>query len=337
MDWQRFQPPRLELARLPTPLARLQRLESALGAAGPIYVKRDDLTGLEMSGNKVRKLEYIAAAALADGVDTLITEGTPQSNHCRATAAVCARLGMQAVLLLRPPAPPGAPVGNHLLDALLGADMRQFTRAELNAQRPVIVQGVLDELAGQGRRGRYTPPGASEPLGCWGYIRAAAELAAQLDERGVHACDIVAGVSSGGTHAGLALGAALLERAHWAIWAVPVSDDVAFHTREVGALYGAAVQAYGLPTPAQPQLRFLDGFIGEGYGVPTPEGLDALRLLARTEALLLDPVYTAKAFAALLEGVRSGRFARPERPAVFIHTGGIFSNFAWPELLSPSA
>ncbi|MBK9118811.1 MAG: D-cysteine desulfhydrase family protein [Phycisphaerales bacterium] len=327
-------PNRIRLANLPTPLVPLERLGQALGGAR-LWLKRDDLTGLEISGNKIRKLEYIAAAALAAGCDTLVTEGTPQSNHCRATAATCARLGLHCVLLLRP-APTMAPQGNHLLDVLFGAECRGFTREEFRARSDAIVTGVLGELRAAGRKPRWTPAGASEPLGCWGYIRAAAELADQLHKVGVHECDVVVALSSGGTYAGLLLGMLQHRLDHWRLWAVPVSDDTAYHQREVRRLCEEAIAQYGLRVklPTEP-LPLLDGHIGPGYAVPTPAALAALRELARTEAILLDPVYTAKAFGALRAGIHSGRFGF-DRPAVFIHTGGLLSNFAWPEVLLES-
>lgn len=325
-------PKRVTLAELPTPLVRLERLEQALGGA-EIWLKRDDLTGLEISGNKVRKLEYVVADALATGCDTLVTEGTPQSNHCRATAAVCAKVGLRSHLLLRPEPPDGPPVGNQLLDALFGAEVSSFPREQFEADRDQIVARVLGEIETAGHKPRFTPAGASEPLGCWGYIRAAAELADQLNQAGVGECDILLPISSGGTYAGMLLGQWIHQLAHWNVWAVPVSDDVAYHTRAIGRLCRAAIEQFELPTTfhgAAPQ--FIDGYVGEGYAIPYDAAIDAIRMLARTEGIILDPVYTAKAFCALLDGVREGRFGT-RRPVVFIHTGGIFSDFAWPEVL----
>ncbi len=324
------EPPRIELARLPTPLVRLERLSVELGVE--IWLKRDDLTGLELSGNKVRKLEYVAADALASGCDTLVTEGTSQSNHCRATAAVCAKLGLQAVLLFRPEPPVGVQ-GNHLLDVLLGAQTRAYPRPWFDENRDGVVAGVLAELQSAGRKPRWTPAGASEPLGCWGYIRAAGELAGQTADAGLVRCDVVTAVSSGGTLAGLLLGGRLHRAEHLTWWGVPVSDDVAYHTRAIAALCAETAGRYGLDAGIEPgELNFLDGFVGEGYGIPYPEAIEAIRLLARSEGVMLDPVYTGKAFCGMLAAIRAGRIGR-DRPVVFIHTGGLFSDFAWPELL----
>lgn len=326
-----LEPDRILLANLPTPLVRLERLGPALGGA-QIWVKRDDLTGLELSGNKVRKLEYVAADALAGGCDTLVTEGTPQSNHCRATAAVCARLGLHCVLLLRPPAV-DSPQGNHLLNVLFGAELRSFTRPEFEARRDALVADVLAELKASGRTPRWTPMGASEPLACWGYMRAMAELAEQLGAAGIGDCDVVMAVSSGATYAGALLGKALHRLDQCRLWAVPVSDDVAYHTAEVGRLCRGAIERFDLPVAFdQCALQFIDGYVGDGYAIPYAAAIESLRLLARTESLVLDPVYTAKTFCALFDGVTARRFGF-ERPVVFWHTGGIFSDFAWPEVL----
>ena len=325
------EPARITLAALPTPLVRLERLGRRIGDA-QIWMKRDDLTGLEFSGNKIRKLEYVVADALAQGCDTLVTEGTCQSNHCRATAAVCARLGMQAVLLLRPEST-GEPQGNHLLDVLFGARTHFYERERFENDRQAIVETVLADLTADGRKPRWIPMGASEPLGCWGYIRAVVELADQLRTVGVGACDVIVPVSSGGTYAGALLGTLVHRLESLCVWGVPVSDDVAYQTREVGGLCRLAAKQFDLKVEiADAHMRFLDGYVGEGYGIPYAAAIEAIGLLAQTEGIILDPVYTAKAFCALQDGCRDGRFGR-ERPVVFIHTGGIFSNFAWPQTL----
>lgn len=325
-------PKRVVLTNPPTPLVRLERLARELGG-GEIWLKRDDLTGLELSGNKVRKLEYVVADALARGCDTLITEGTPQSNHCRATAAACAKVGLRCRLLFRPSPPSGPPVGNHLLDVLFGAEVSGYSREIFERERERIVEDVLAEERAAGHAPRFTPMGASEPLGCWGYIRAAAELAQQLAEIDVSECDILLPISSGGTTAGLVLGKLIHRLDQWSIHAAPVSDDVAHHQREVARLCRATIEEFGLPAEFDPAaVDFFEGYVGEGYAIPYPAAIDAIRLLARVEGIVLDPVYTGKAFCALIDGVRDGRLGT-RRPVVFIHTGGVFSDFAWPARL----
>ena len=324
-------PQRVKLIQGPTPLVRLERLGRDLGAN--LWMKRDDLTGLEISGNKIRKLEYVAADALLAGYDTLVTEGTPQSNHCRATATVCAKLGLHCHLLFRPAPPPGLPQGNHLLDTLFGAEVSSYEWPQFFASQDEIIEDTLDRLRDAGHKPRYTPMGASEPLGCWGYIRGAAELADQLYKAGIGECDVILPLSSGGTYAGMLLGRWIHHLYHWNIWAVPVSDDVAYQTENIRRLTRATIEQFELPADyRESDLQFLDGYVGAGYAIPYQAAIDSIRLLAKTEAILLDPVYTGKAFCALLDGIRDGYFGK-KRPAIFLHTGGIFSNFGWPELL----
>lgn len=329
-------PPRIALARLPTPLLRLARLSHECGAE--IWIKRDDLTGLELSGNKVRKLEFVIADARARGCDCIITEGTPQSNHCRATAAACARLGLEARLLLRPAPPAGPPQGNLLLDHAFGARCYTFARPDFDQRRAELVTAALNQARADGRTPHYTPMGASEPAGCWGYIEALRELLIQLDTADIAACDLLLPVSSGGTLAGAALGIERLDAAdRIRLRGIAVSDDVDHHRDLFARLRRETIEAYGLDLPAEaapPDLT--DRFVGPGYAIPTPAAREAMRLLARSEAILLDPVYTAKAFGALLADVRAKTLGHT-RPVVFWHTGGAFSNFAWPELLLETA
>lgn len=326
------EPKRVALAALLPPLVFAEQLSNALNGA-QIWLKRDDLTGLELSGNKIRKLEYILADALDAGCDTIVTEGTPQSNHCRATAAACAKLGLRAHLLLRPDPPTGAAQGNHLLDELFGASTRCFPRDTFDSDRDRIVARELKQLRAAGCAARVTPMGASEPMGCWGYIRAAFELRDQLAAAGIRACDVVTAISSGATYAGLLIGQALAGMDDVTIHGVPVSDDVAFHEQNIAELVGRTIAEFGLALDAREIApRFVDGYVGEGYAIPYDRAVAALRTLARSEAIMLDPVYTAKAFCAVLDLVETGTWGR-QRPVVFLHTGGIFSNFAWPELL----
>jgi len=328
------EPARVGIARIPTPLVHLERLSKHLGGAR-ILVKRDDLTGLELSGNKVRKLEYVVAEARRDGADTLVTDGGFQSNHCRATAAVGARLGMHVRLVLRHATGRPEPDGNLLLDHLFGAEVTFVSPEEVRARRSEIVADVLREQLSQGRKPYYFPVGASVPLGTWGYIRCAVELRDELAAYGIERAEIVCAVGSGGTLVGLMLGRAMLRMNNCRVWGVPVCDDLAYWQRELRRLERESVAKYGLPVgEADTPINLIDGFVGPGYAMPYPEDIDTIRLAARTEGLLLDPTYTGKAFAGLLHAVRTGLFA-PGAAVVFVHTGGVFGLFPQRDALAP--
>ncbi|PYQ03481.1 MAG: D-cysteine desulfhydrase family protein, partial [Acidobacteria bacterium] len=259
--------------------------------------KRDDALPFGFGGNKVRKLDLVAARAQADGADTLLTVGGVQSNHARATAAAAARLGLRCILVLNGARPDRA-TGNALLEGLLGAEIRYVAS---RAERAPAMRAEADRLRAQGRRPYEIPLGASTPLGSMAYARAVAELAGQGPAPDV----IVHASSSGGTQAGLLAGIALL----------------GLPTRVLGI-------SADDPAPALSELiAGLDGFVGEGYGIPTPASREAIELAARTEALFLDPTYTAKAMAGLIAHVRAGRF-RSDETVLFWHTGGLPGLFA---------
>ncbi|MGB9625439.1 MAG: 1-aminocyclopropane-1-carboxylate deaminase/D-cysteine desulfhydrase [Phycisphaerae bacterium] len=330
------EPARIALARIPTPLVRLERLGEDLGGVR-LLMKRDDLTGLELSGNKVRKLEYLVAEARRDGADTLVTDGGFQSNHCRATAAVGARLGMHVRLILRHRTGQPELDGNLLLDRLFGAEVSFVPPDEFRARRSEIVAQVLREQLSRGRKPYYFPVGASVPLGTWGYIRCAAELRDELAADGVERAELVCAVGSGGTIVGLMLGRALLRMNGWRIWGVPVCDDAVYWQRELRRLERETVAKYRLPVAeADTPIRLLDGFVGPGYAIPYPEDVEAIRLVAQTEGLLLDPTYTGKAFAGMLDAIRSQLFDR-SAAIVFIHTGGVFGLFPQRDAVTPPA
>jgi D-cysteine desulfhydrase len=301
-------PPRIALARAPTPLEPLDRLSRRWG--GPrIFVKRDDLTGLELSGNKVRKLEFHLAEALAAGGDTVLTCGGVQSNHCRATAFACARLGLRCVLFLRTTEKHPEPDGNLLLDRLCGAEVRFV---------------APDEYArlGPSGEGYWIPEGASDEVGMWGYAQAVAEFEGRTFAALVHA------VGSGGTTAGLLAGASL-----WG-WNTPLlgvcagNDAEYFHDRIDRILAAASARWPELPPlgPSRKRAEIADGFQGRGYARNRPEEWALLREVAETEGLLLDPVYTVKAMMGLRQMIRDGRFGKDDE-VCFLHTGGAFGLF----------
>ena len=314
-------PKRLSLACLPTPIAPLERLSRACGQE--LWIKRDDHTGLELSGNKVRKLEFVLREALDTGCDTLVTCGGIQSNHARATAAAAARLGLDCVLVLDA-GPDPAPQGNYLLDQWLGAQVRLIRPDQVPA-RAELMAGVCAELAARGRKGYILPLGASNGLGVLGYAAAVEELCEQEAALGFRFGAVVCPVGSGGTLAGLALGWARCGHPG-AVCGVPVAEDAAYFRPIVAGLLGAATALLGEPDPAAADLRFLDGYAGRGYGLSRPEELDTLRRVARTEGVLLDPVYTGKAMHGLLAEIGQGTF-RGTGPILFLHTGGLFGNF----------
>lgn len=329
-------PERLSLARLPTPLERLDRTSEALGV--DLYVKRDDLTGAELSGNKVRKLEFLLADARAQGADTLITCGGEQSNHCRATALVAARLGMRSRVLLRTadPANPPATSGNILLDRMAGAEIQWITPADY-ARRAELMAEVAEALARNGRRPYVIPEGGSNAIGAWGYVRAAAEIDSDLAPLDPCPTTVVYACGSGGTGAGLLLGASLLAWRAREIRtaAVNVCDDRDYFVRTIGGICrdfearyhtGAAV--------ADADIDVVDGYVGLGYARSRPEELREIAALCRTEGLVLDPVYTGKAFFGLVRELERDRTRFGER-VVFVHTGGIYGLFPAAEQLAP--
>ncbi|MFC5286697.1 D-cysteine desulfhydrase family protein [Actinokineospora guangxiensis] len=341
MDLSRF--PRTALGVWPTPLEDCARLSDVLG--GPrILAKRDDVNGLGVGGNKLRKLEFLLGAALADGADTVITFGGLQTNHGRQTAAACARLGLRCELVLtrRVTAAAGsgglvAPregeayerSGNVALDVLYGAHVHF---CEDDAETAAVYTRISERAAAEGRSAVTLPVGGSTAVGALGYVAATAELKAQLSE----VDRIVCASGSAGTAAGLALGVALLD---WPVTvdAVSVSGSRSHLTGEIARLVGEAAELLGVPTPPLPHVRVTDRAVGPGYGIPTPQVWDAVRLFGRTEGITLDPVYTGKAAAALVDAVRSGEIADTET-VVFLHTGGLPGLFGYaPELVEETA
>jgi D-cysteine desulfhydrase len=318
-------PPRLDVARLPTPVSLLSRLSEAWG--GPaIWVKRDDQTDGVLTGNKIRKLQYVVREALDRGCDTLVTCGGIQSNHCRATAALARQVGLKPVLLLRGETPE-VPTGNHLLDLLLGADIRWIDSDGYRAHDRVM-QEIAQELASKGRNPYIIAEGCSMPTGCWGYIEAAEEIAQAERDLGVRFDAVVHAVGSGGTSAGLEIGLRMFD-VRTRLWGVPVCDDGGYFRGVVTDLCRETIERFDLPLsiPAE-DLRFIDGYVGEGYGRSRPEERATILEVARAEGLLLDPVYSGKAMHALRGEIAEGCLSSAKN-VLFIHTGGVFGLFAY--------
>lgn len=311
--------PRLSLGHYPTPIEKMPRLRDALGGGPRLYIKRDDYTGAGLGGNKVRKLEYVLAAAQKDGVDCVITCGGVRSNHCRATAMLAAKLGMECVLVLNsPPQPYPARPANLAVDEWCGA------RVVLVAGREERVAAMENEARSGGRRAVMIPVGASTPLGAMGYVAAASELAAQTHARELHFDAIFVASSSGGTQAGLTSGLQLFLPANTQLIGVSPDDS----SLSIGTTVRGIVSGIGeiLGIEFETDVTVLDGFIGPGYGVESDAGREAFALASRTEGLLLDPVYTAKAMAALISQVRAGVFPASSN-ILFWHTGGQMALF----------
>ena len=307
---------RTPLAHLPTPLERADRLADALGIEpGRLWVKRDDCTGLAAGGNKARKLEYLCADALATGCDTLVTGGGRQSNHVRMTAAAANRLGLGCTLVLGS-GPPKVPTGNVVLDHVLDPDIVWAGDLDYYGVEAAIV-AEAERLRDTGRTPYVVPIGGASTLGALGYVLAADELREQVDDIAL----VVVADGSGGTHAGLAAGLG----SHDQVLGVDVGtrpdldEVVPAKAAEVAALAGR-------PAPSGTCAIDHDSY-GEDYGDPTSECREALRLAARTEGLLLDPVYSGKAMVGLMAASRAGRL--PDAGAiVFLHTGGLPAIFA---------
>lgn len=346
--------PRVPLAALPTPIHDAVRLRDVLG--GPlrcprILFKRDDLTALGLGGNKARKLEFLVADALARQATTLITTGAVQSNHARMTAAAACVAGLQCVLVLTEselqtpqPADPQVaevggrtrpsprPEGNLLLDHLFGARMRFVPAVDpmlAVGRDEAVVAEVVEEERAAGRRPYVIPVGGSSSVGALGYVAGTVELVEQLAAMHVSASRLYYASGSRGTQAGLVLGARAC-RAPYQVYGVAVSGGEPEKVARARRIANEAAERLGIPDRLEQSDLVTDqGHIGEGYGVPTPEGLEAIELVARTEAILLDPCYTSKAMAALIRHVREGALA-PSDAVVFLHTGGVPAIFTEP-------
>jgi D-cysteine desulfhydrase len=297
----------------------MRNLSAALGV--PVYVKRDDETGSELTGNKVRKLEFVLPEALAQGCDTLITCGGLQSNHARAVTAAAVRLGLASVLVLKTNAPLPCPDGNFLMNKLLGATFRFISEEDYAARRDEIMDDVKRELAANGRKAYVIPEGASNGLGCFGYYQCLHEIMAQERDMDVTFDTIVVPVGSGGTYGGL-YAANVLHNAGKRIVGFNVcSTAEAFRTRIAGEIE-EMLQTGDTPLPAtSSSIDIVDGYVGLGYAISRKEELDFIAETARTDGIIFDPVYTGKALYGLYCEMRAGRF-NAGRNVLFIHTGG---------------
>ena len=310
--------PRLPLTWSAPPIEELARLSRTLGSGAALTVKRDDAIPLGFGGNKIRKLQIVGAQALAAGADTLITTGGVQSNHARATAAVAARLGLRCVLIANGTAQE-KPTANALLDRLLGAEVRYVPAREGRA--PAMAQAA-EELRAQGRTPFVIPLGASTPHGAAAYALAIDEMLTQVEPPDT----IVLATSSGGTQAGIIAGCAM-HGLRTRVIGISADDPAPAIAGEIRRILAGLAELLGVETEtfATLPIEIDDTFVGAGYGIATPASTEAIELCARTDALFLDPTYTAKAMAGLIARIRSGTLAGS---TLFWHTGGQVGLFA---------
>ena len=315
--------PRLEFIGAPTPLEYLPRFSDYIGR--DIFIKRDDVTPLAMGGNKLRKLEFLAADALREGADTLVTAGAIQSNHVRQTAAVAAKLGLNCVALLENPM--GTKAENYLSNGnrlLLDLFNTQVEMCDALTDPNAQLAELATRIEAQGFRPYVIPVGGSNALGALGYVESALEIAQQC-EGAVSISSVVVASGSAGTHAGLAVG---LEQVmpEAELIGVTVSRKVADQLPKVATLQQEIARS--LELTANASITLWDDYFAPSYGIPNDEGMEAVKLLARLEGILLDPVYTGKAMAGLIDGISQKRF-KDEGPILFVHTGGAPALFAY--------
>lgn len=323
-----YTPARLDIANTGTPLQKLHRLSAECGVE--IFFKRDDFTGSELSGNKVRKLEFLLAEAKRSGADTVITCGGAQSNHCRATALAASRCGMSSTLLLRTPdidSPP-APEGNILLDMLAGAELIWVTPDEYR-QRHLRFESEAARLKKEGKKPYIIPEGGSNALGSWGYALAVREIYSDLRQLGLKDSNnttILSATGSGGTTAGLLIGNKLFDLG-FKIAGVNVCDNKEYFIHEITKISQEFSDSYPVDFTLSPEdISIVDGYVGKGYGIAGRDQLKAMCWLAQLEGIILDPVYTGKAFFGMISELKKNPATFGQR-IVFIHTGGIFGLF----------
>lgn len=323
---------RLGYAQVSTPIERMERLGRALGGAN-LYVKRDDCTGVGLGGNKCRKLDYLVADAVQRGAETLLTVGGIQSNHVRQTAAFAARAGLSCEAVLEPvladPPESYRSSGNVLLTELLGTRVRLAADGD---DLDAALEARSAALRQQGRKPYVIPMGGSNAIGALGYVDCAKEILKQAAADGLRFDRVVLGTGSCGTQAGLVAGF-LAEGAAIQVTGYSVSPTKAKKLANLEGLVRATLELLGCEAPRDltDRLQIDDGFFGSGYGQADPRATEAIRLAAREEGILLDPVYTGKAMAGLLHAVREHLF-EPDENILFLHTGGSPALFAYPDL-----
>lgn len=316
---------KLRLGNFPTRIERLEKFSTIVKEH--VYIKRDDQTGTEFSGNKIRKLEYSINEAINNECDTLITCGGIQSNHARATAAAGIKLGLKSVLVLRSDEKPELE-GNYLIDKIMGADVRIISSEDYRERRQEIMENILKELEAKGRKGYIIPEGASNGIGTFGYLACFNEILEQEKEHGIVFDTIVTAIGSGGTFAGLYLGNKLTNSGK-KIVGINVCDTAEYFKERVSEIL-KEVKTYIPDTEfeiSKDDMCIIDGYVGDGYAVSRTEELDFICDFAEAEGIVLDPVYTGKAMRGLYTEIKKGTF-KDSKNILFIHTGGLFGLFS---------
>ena len=333
MHLSRF--PRVSLAHLPTPLEHLPRLTAELG--GPqIWVKRDDCTGLATGGNKTRKLEFSLAAAIEEGADTIVTVGALQSNHVRQTVAATCKLGLSCEVLLehrvKDPSDYYANSGNGFLDRFFGANLHEHPAG---TDFDAAMQEVAEDVRSKGGKPYIVPGGASDKIGALGYVNCALELLSQANDRGLVIDHLITATGSAGTQAGLIVGLKAMN-SNVPLLGIGVSAAQEAQEEKVFELAVETADYIGASGVVKREDVIANcDYVGDGYGIPTESMNEAIIMLARTEGLLFDPVYSGKGLAGMIDLIRRGEYSKSQN-IVFLHTGGSVALFAYADQLDLS-
>ena len=320
--------PRIPLCLLPTPIVPLKRLTQHLGGA-EIFMKRDDLTGVAFGGNKNRKLEFLLADAKQKGADVIVTEGALQSNHCLQTAACSAKLGINCELVLSGEDPDFI-TGNLLLDQILDVKIH---RARDNVERRKLMRGVEEELRAEGKNPYMIPTGGSTSIGALGYLNCVFEIAKQSKESEVVFNHLIHSTGSGGTQSGLLIGKKLYSP-ELDILGINVGDPTERLQKEIKEIIKDFNQDWSLELMiGDEEIKILEGYFGEGYGIPTQEMIDMVKLMAKLEGVFLDPVYTGKAIVGLVDLIKSDAIPKDDN-VLFLHSGGGPSIFNYKDIFT---
>jgi len=320
-------PERLHLAQLPTPISELTRLNATLPGRNRVWVKRDDLTGCAASGNKIRKLEFTLAEAKRQGADVIITCGGVQSNHARATAVLGAQLGLKVHLILRGEEEELTQTGNHFLDLLCGAQIDCYPSAKFVSQFDSLLTELEEDYKKKGLKTFFIPIGASDGTGTWGYVAASEEISLQCQQEKLGFDHIVCAAGSGGTLAGLTAGADLFQLGA-KVWGINVCDTAEYFRQKSRQDLRDWQQKFNVDIDLDAlQIHVIDGYVGPGYARAEQPVFDTIAKMATLEGIILDQIYTAKAFHGLLEELEKQTFGTGQN-ILFIHTGGLFGLLA---------